>query len=62
MVSGIKHLCNILGGNMKYINIEQTEKGKIKAKANINGKEYEAEFSDMVMATVWAEELAEREE
>ena len=47
---------------MKYINIEQTEKGKIKAKANINGKEYEAEFSDMVMATVWAEELAEREE
>lgn len=46
---------------MKYINIEQIAEGKVKAKANINGKEFEAEFTDMVMATVWAEELAERE-
>lgn len=46
---------------MKYISIKQEEKGKVKAKASINGKEFEAEFSDMVMATVWAEELAERE-
>ncbi len=46
---------------MKYINIEQVSEGKVKAKANIGGKEYEAEFSDMVMATIWAEELAERE-
>lgn len=50
-----------LGGNMKYINIEQVEEGKVKAKADINGKEFEAEFSDMVMAAVWAEELAEWE-
>lgn len=46
---------------MKYINIKQVAKGKVEAKASVNGREYEAEFSDMVMATVWAEELAERE-
>ncbi len=46
---------------MKYINIKQEADGKVKAKANINGKEYEAEFSDMLLATIWAEGLAERE-
>lgn len=46
---------------MKYINIEKDENGRVKAKAMFGEKEYRAEFSDMIMATIWAEELAEKE-
>lgn len=47
---------------MNYIHIEKTESGKVKAIAGFGGKEYQAEFEDMSLAAVWAEELAEQEE
>ena len=46
---------------MNYIHIERTENGRVKAVAYFGGKEYEAEFEDMALAAVWAEELAEEE-
>ena len=46
---------------MSYITIEKNEEGKVSAKAEINGKEYQAEFLDMMLAVIWAEELLESE-
>lgn len=45
---------------MKYIHIEKTDDG-IRAIAFFDGKEYAAEFEDMTLATIWAEELCEEE-
>lgn len=44
---------------MSYITIEKIAADKVKAKAEIDGKEYQAEFSDMMLAVIWAEELFE---
>ena len=44
---------------MSYITIKKITEGKVLARANIDGKEYEAEFYDMLLAVVWAEELLE---
>lgn len=46
---------------MRYIHIEETDGGRVKAIAYISGTEYAAEFDDMVLATIWAEELCEEE-
>ena len=46
---------------MGYIHIEKTEDGKVKAIAKFSEKEYNAEFEDMTMAAIWAEEIVERE-
>ncbi len=47
---------------MSYIRIEKIAADNVKAKAEIDGKEYEAEFSDMMLAVIWAEELLESED
>ena len=44
---------------MSYITIKKIAESKVIAKANIDGEEYQAEFSDMLLAVVWAEELLE---
>lgn len=47
---------------MNYIHIEKTDDGRVKAIAYFSGKEYAAEFEDMSLAAVWAEELCDQEE
>ena len=47
---------------MNYITIKKIAADKVKAKAEIDGKVYEAEFSDMMLAVIWAEELLESDD
>ena len=44
---------------MSYISIKKIAEGKVIARANIDGEEHHAEFYDMLLAVIWAEELLE---
>lgn len=42
---------------MEYINIKKSN-GKYKCRAEINGHFLKAEYDDIILAAVWAEEIA----